>query len=394
MPHRSPISQQPRTLGLALYLTVTLALLGGCGRDEAPAAAEDAPPPAVVVVPARKGAVEEQAQFIGRVVAVNRVDLQARVEGFLKERKFTEGEQVKVGQLLFMIEPEQYQAVVKQKEADLAKAAADEQNARAQLGRGLELLKSKNIAQSQVDELQAKAAVAKASIAQAQAALDAARLDLDYTRIVAPIAGRIGLSTYTVGRLVGPTSGTLATIVSSDPIYVQFPMTQRDLLEARRNIEAGGGDPSKVVVLARLPDDSIYDRKGKLDFLDVTTDRSTDTVTMRAVFPNPKGLLVDQQYVGVLLQDDTPTMEILVPQSAVQVDQQGSFVLIVTTEHRVEVRRIESGSSVGADVVVLKGLSVGDLVITEGIQKVRTGEVVTTAPAQTVKQQPAGAVAP
>ncbi len=148
------------------------------------------------------------------------------------------------------------------------------------------------------------------------------------------------------------------------------------------------------MVLARLPDDSIYDRQGKLDFLDVTTDRSTDTVTMRAIFPNPKGILVDQQYVGVLLQDDTPTMAILVPQSAVQVDQQGSFVLIVTKEHQVEVRRIETGSSVGADVVVLKGLTTGDLVITEGIQKVRPGTVVTTAPAQTTKQSPAGAVAP
>ncbi|WP_295389018.1 efflux RND transporter periplasmic adaptor subunit [uncultured Thiodictyon sp.] len=396
MPPRLSPSSLPRRCapGLDLAVTVALLLLGGCGAETSQGPAAAAPPPAVVVVAATQGAVEEQGQFVGRVVAPERVELQARVQGFLKERAFAEGQQVKVGELLFVIEPDQYQAVVTQREADLAKAVADEQNARAQLARGLELVKQKNIAQSEVDKLQAAQSIAKAGIAQAQAALDAAKLDLNYTRILAPVAGRIGLSKYSVGTLVGPSSGMLATIVSSDPIDVQFPVTQRELLEARRDIEAGGGDPSKVVVLARLSDDSLYPQKGKLNFIDVTTDRGTDTVTLRAVFPNPKGLLVDGQYVGVLVQDDTPTMAILVPQSALQMDQQGTSVLIVTAEHKVEVRRIETGATVGAEVVVSKGLSVGDLVITEGIQKVRPGVVVTTAPAQTATAQPAGTVAP
>lgn len=372
----------------------TLTLLAGCGQGGTPESAVQAPPPAVVVTPSKEAAIEEQAQFIGRVAAVHRVDIQARVQGFLKERKFTEGQQVKAGELLYLIEPEQYQAVVRQREADLAKAVADELNARTQLTRNLDLLKQKNVSQASVDELQAKQSIAKASIAQAQAALDAAKLDLDYTRIIAPVAGRIGFSKYSVGNLVGPSSGTLATIVSSDPIYVQFPVTQRDVLESRRNIEELGGDPARVTVLARLPDDTLYDQKGKLDFIDVTTDRGTDTVTVRAVFPNPKGVLVDGQYVGVVFQDDKPVKGIVVPQSALQVDQQGNFVLIVTPENKVEVRRVETGPTVGADVAIRKGLAVGELVITEGIQKVQAGMVVTTAPSQAATQQPKGAVAP
>jgi len=395
MPHRPDPrpSHLHRFAGLVLALAAALGGLAGCGSGTPPAAPA-ASPPAVVVVAARQAAVEEQTQFVGRVVAADRVELQARVQGFLKERKFSEGQEVKVGELLFVIEPDQYQAVVTQREADLAKAVADEQNARAQLARGMELVKQKNIAQSEVDKLQAAQSIAKAGIAQAQAALDAARLDLNYTRILAPVAGRIGLSKYSVGTLVGPSSGALATIVSSNPIDVQFPVTQRDLLQARRNIEEEGGDPAKVVVLARLSDDSIYDQKGRLDFIDVSTDRGTDTVTVRAVFPNPKGTLVDGQYVGVLVQDDTPTMAILVPQSALQLDQQGTFVLIVTAERKVEVRRIQTGPAMGADVVVREGLAAGDLVITEGLQKVRPGMPVTTAPAQSLTAPPQGAVAP
>ncbi|HYN77000.1 MAG TPA: efflux RND transporter periplasmic adaptor subunit, partial [Lamprocystis sp. (in: g-proteobacteria)] len=357
-----------------------------------PAPTPASSPPAVVVVAVRRESVEEQVQFVGRVAAVDRVDLQARVQGFLKERRFAEGQPVKVGEVLFLIEPEQYQAVVVQREADLAKALANAENATAQLRRGQELAKNKNIAASQVDEMKAAESVAKASVAQAQAALDAAKLDLSYTRIIAPVAGRIGLSKYAVGNLVGPASGTLATIVSRDPIDVQFPVTQRELLEARQAIKDQGGDPGKVVVHARLSDDSLYDQRGRLDFIDVTTDRGTDTVTLRAQFPNPDGYLIDGQYVGVLVQDETPTLAILVPQAALQIDQQGSFVLIVTPDHKAEIRRIQTGPVMGSKVVVREGLAEGELVITEGIQKVRPGMVVSAVPDQTAdKIQAVGA---
>jgi membrane fusion protein (multidrug efflux system) len=339
----------------------------------------------VVAVPAKREAVTEQADFVGRVVAQDRVDLRARVEGFLKERRFTEGQKVQVGEILFLIEPDQYQAVVSQREADLAKARADEENAAAQLKRGEELLKDKNIAPSKVDELRAAESIARASIAQAQAALDAAKLDLSYTQITAPVAGRIGLARYSVGNLVGPASDSLATLVSTDPIYIQFPVTQRERLMARRDMAAQGEAPQTIEVLARLPDDSIYAHAGRLDFIDVTTDAGTDSVTVRAVFPNPDGMLVDGQFVGVLLQQDAPQMGITVPQSALQIDQQGVYVLVIDDQGKAQIRRIQTGPVQGPRITVKQGLAEGELVIVEGTQKVRPGQVVSATPPQTLE---------
>jgi membrane fusion protein (multidrug efflux system) len=323
-------------------------------------------------------------------VAVDKVELRARVQGFLKERKFSEGQQVGVGDLLFLIEPDQYEAQVQQRQADVTKAEADAKNADAQLARGEELLKSKNISQAQVDELRAAAGIAEAGIAQAEAALAAAELDLGYTRVTAPVAGRIGLATYTLGNLVGPSSGALATIVSRDPIYVQFPLTQRELLEAKRDVTAKGGDPRTVVVRVRLPDGSLYDQPGHLNFVDVTTDPGTDTVTLRAELPNPDGILVDGQYVGVTVQAGDPQSAILVPQSALQLDQQGVFVMVVDAQSKAQVRRIQTGREVGPDIAVTQGLEEGDLVITEGVQKVRPGQVVSATPATGLKAPEGG----
>jgi len=377
-----PISTSTRYLQAGALCAALTLVLTGCEPAKPTAAKREMPPPSVIAVAAETRTIEDEAKFVGRVVAVDRVELRARVEGFLKERRFKEGQTVVVGDVLFLIEPDQYAAVVEQREADLEKAKADSQNADAQLARGLELLKQKNIAQAKVDELQAAAAVAKASIAQAQAALNAARLDLSYTRIIAPIAGRIGLANLSVGNLVGPSSGVLATIVSRDPIHVQFPVTQRDLLAARRQIESKGGDPRKVVIQARLPNGKLYEHSGHLDFVDVTTDRATDSVTLRAELPNPDGLLVDGQYVGVVVQSGEPESAILVRQAALQVDQQGLYVLIVDAEGKAQVRRVKTGQTKGAEIAVTQGLNAGDLVIVEGIQGVTPGQPVKAAPPQ------------
>ncbi|AGA90745.1 RND family efflux transporter, MFP subunit [Thioflavicoccus mobilis 8321] len=372
---------------LAIGLILPLVMLSGCDGGAPPPAAP--PPPSVVAVAAKAQPIKKESQFVGRVRAIDRVELRARVEGFLKERSFTEGQQVAVGDVLFLIEPDQYAAVVAQRAADLEKARADSQNADAQLARALELLKKNNIARAKVDELEAAASVAKASIAQAEAALTAAELDLGYTRITAPVAGRIGLSQYTVGNLVGPSSGVLATIVSRDPINVEFPVTQRELLEARRAITAKGGDVRRILVRARLADDSLYGHPGHLDFVDVTTDQSTDSVTLRAQLPNPDGILVDGQYVGVVVEAAEAQEAILVPQSALQLDQEGTFVLVVA-DGKAQTRRVETGASRGNDIIVSSGLKEGDLVITEGIQKVRPGQAVSVAPAR----RPGGDAAP
>jgi membrane fusion protein (multidrug efflux system) len=368
-----------RLARLVCSLLVGSLALSGCGKSDAPA--PEMPPPSVVVVPAESRVVDEEASFVGRVLAVNRVDLRARVEGFLEERRFTEGQEVKVGEVLFVIEPGQYAAAVEQRQADLEKARADQLNTAAQLARGLELVKAKNISQSSVDELQAADSIAKAGITLAQAALTRAMLDLSYTTITSPVAGRIGLASYTVGNLVGPSSGTLATIVSRDPIYVQFPVTQRDLLGARQTIEDKGGNARDVKVRVRLPDGTLYEHAGRLDFVDVTTDPGTDSVTLRAELPNPDGILVDRQYVGVLLEAGAPESAILIPQSALQVDQQGVYVMILDADGKAQTRRIETGRNKGADAVVTKGLVEGELVITQGIQQVRPGQAVSAAPA-------------
>jgi len=339
----------------------------------------------VIAVPAKVEVIEDQSDFVGRVAAMDKVDLRARVPGFLKRRAFTEGQDVEGGDLLFEIEPDQYMAVVQQREADLAKAKADQLNTAAQLKRGQELVRDKNIAQSKVDELQAADSIAKASSEQAKAALDSAKLDLGYTRVMAPVPGRIGLAKYTVGNLVGPESGPLATLISHDPIYVQFPLTQRELLQAKREVQDKGGDPKNVVIRVRLPDGTLYEHTGKLNFVDVTTDAGTDTVTLRAELPNPNRFLVDGQYVGVVVQAGEPESAIVIPQSALQVDQQGTFVLVIDAEGKAQIRRVQTGTAKGPMVSVKSGLKDGELVISEGIQKVRPGQPVIATPPQVVR---------
>ncbi len=358
-------------------------LLVACGGED-PGANPQAkgPPPSVEVTAAVVKPVGQEVTFVGRVAAVDKVELRARVEGFLKERTYTEGQTVAAGEVLFVIEPDQYEAIVAQRQADLAKAQAEVENAQAQYRRGEELLKQKNMSAAEVDKLRAAHRVAEASADQARAALAAAQLDLDYAQIKAPVAGRVGRASLTVGNLVGPSSGTLATLVSQDPIYLLFPITQREYLESRRQVAATGGDPRAIIAYAKLPDGSTYEQPGHLDFVDVTTDAGTDTISVRAVFPNPEGLLVDGQYLGVMLADEEPADALVIPQAALQIDQQGAFVLVLDAENRVQTRRIQLGATQGGDVIVLEGLKAGELVITQGLQKVRPGQVVSAAPSE------------
>jgi membrane fusion protein (multidrug efflux system) len=325
--------------------------------------------------------VEQQVTFVGRVAAVDKVELRARVEGFLKERRYTEGEDVAVGEILFVIEPDQYEAIVAQRQADLSKALAEVENAQAQYSRGEELLRQKNMSAAEVDKLRAAHRVAEASVEQARAALAAAQLDLDYTQIKAPVAGRVGRASLTVGNLVGPSSGVLATLVSQDPAYVLFPISQREFLEEKRRVVAEGSDPHTIIARAKLPDGTLYEPIGRLDYVDVTTDPGTDTLLVRAVFPNPEGLLVDGQFLGVVLAEDQPKDALVIPQGALQIDQQGTSVLVLDSENRVQIRRVETGTIQGANVIVLGGLKTGELVVTQGLQKVRPGQVVTATPA-------------
>jgi membrane fusion protein (multidrug efflux system) len=341
------------------------------------AAAQGAPPPAVSVTPVVSREVTATGDFIGRIAAIDKVDVVARVSGFINERNFTEGQQVKTGDLLFRIEPDTYKAAVDQQTANLAKAKATEVNANLQLQRGQELLHNQNIPQSEVDQRAANAQAAHADVMQAAALLEQAKINLAYTEIRSPVDGRIGLANFTVGNLVSPSSGTLATIVSQDPIYVTFQASEADVIEYKHRIAASADKNPHVTIHIKLPDGSIYQHPGRTNLLDVQVQPDTDTILVRAQLPNPEGMLIPGGIVGVMVERGAPQSSLVIPQSSVQLDQAGRYVMVVGADKKVEQRRITTGVEQGRDIVVTAGLKEGELVIVEGIQKVHPGQVVT-----------------
>jgi membrane fusion protein, multidrug efflux system len=355
-------------------LISALGVAASCGF----AAAQSAPPPpAVSVTPVVSRQVTETVDYIGRITAIEKVDIVARVPGFIEERNFTEGQEVKQSDLLFRIEQATYKAAVDQARATLAKAKATEVNAKLQLERGKELVRNQNIPQATLDQRAADEAAAQASVMEAQAALEQAEINLGYTEIRSPIDGRIGLAIFTKGNLVQPSSGRLATIVSQDPVYVIFQVSQRNLLDYYRRRPDDADKNAPVTVRIKLPNGTVYPHPGVANFLDVQVDPTTDTVAVRATVPNPEHLLIPGGVVGVSVERGAPKSALTVPQSAVLLDQAGRYVLVVDAAKKVEQRRVTTGTEQGRNIVVTEGLKEGEQVIVEGIQKVRPGQVVT-----------------
>jgi membrane fusion protein, multidrug efflux system len=356
--------------------TLAVAMLGVFPHVGDTAAQGTSPPPSVLVTPAITHQVTETTAFVGRVTAVDKVDIVARVPGFIEQRYFTEGQHVKKGDVLFRIEQQTYKAAVEQQRANLAKARATEVNAALQLERGRELVRDKNIPQATVDQRAADEAAAQADVMQAQATLDQAEINLGYTEIVSPIDGRIGLANFTVGNLVDPSSGKLATIVSQDPIYVIFQASERDVLEYKTRMAELANKEGHLTVHVTLPNGSTYPHAGLSNFLDVQVETNTDTVAVRAQLPNPEGLLIPGGIVNVTVDRGTPRSALVVPQSAVLLDQAGHYVLVVDASSKVELRRVTTGIEEGRNIVVTDGLKEGEQVIVEGIQKVHPGQIV------------------
>jgi membrane fusion protein (multidrug efflux system) len=357
------------------------------------ARAQPAPgaPPSVGVVRTERQQITQTDEFIGRIQAVNRVALVARVTGFLEKRLFVEGTEVKKDALLYQIEQPPFQAQVDASKANVDQFEAQHRNAQTALDRAQDLLAKNAGPQVNVDSALASERSLAAQIEGAQAQLKTAQINLGYTEIRAPIDGRISSTAITEGNVVSPTSGTLATIVSQDPMYVVFTVAQRTGLDLRNRYAAKGGFAA-VVIKLRLPDGSIYGQEGKLDYVSPTIAENTDTLTLRGEIPNPvlPGMqagqvgsreLGDGEFVTVLLEGVQPIEVLGIPRAAVLSDQQGDYVYVVDTQGKAQIHRIQLGQSTPSTAVVTSGLSEGELVISEGLQRVRPGAAVSAGPA-------------
>ena len=355
----------------------------------------DRGPPAVGVVHATRMPITETDEFIGRVESISRVALVARVTAFLDRRLFTEGTEVKQGDLLYELEEGPFQADFMAKQAALEQQNALLLNANQTLNRQQALLHTPAGQQSNVDSAVAQQRSGAAQVLGAQANVATSKINLDYTRIRAPIAGRITRTNVTEGNVVGPTSGTLATIVSQDPMYVVFPVSSRTALALRQRY-AGQGGLAAVKVQIRLPTGQIYGQAGKLDYVDPTISTSTDTLLARAALPNPllgisgpegagakstERELIDGEFVQVLVQGVTPIEVLGVPRAAILSDQQGDYVYTVDAQNHAKQTRVQLGQSTPSVAAVTSGLTDGETVISEGIQKVRPGIAVMPGPA-------------
>jgi membrane fusion protein, multidrug efflux system len=344
-----------------------------------PAFAQQPAPAAVPVgtVIAQRKPIAKTADFVGRIQAIDRVEVHARITGYLEDVLFKEGEFVKENQPLYRIEKDLFQAAFDQAQGALAASKSKKLLTAIQYERADQLMKTSAGTVTARDQALTADRAADAQIMIDQANLDTAKINLGYTEILSPISGKIGRTAITKGNVVSPQSGTLTTIVSQDPTYVLFPVSQRQLMQAQQagHLETVTG----VKVRLRFPDGSTYEQLGQIDFVDVTVDRATDTVQVRAVFPNPKGVLIDGQLVTVNLESGQPQEQVVVPQAALITDQQGVYVFIVE-DGKVAIRRLKPGGAAGEDVIVSEGLSGGEQVIVDGLQTIRAGMAVKATP--------------
>lgn len=361
------------------YAAIALALML-LGTPEA--TAQQPAAPTVGVVKADKRPVTESVHFVGRIEATQRVEVRARVTGYLENILFKDGERVKAGTPLYQIEKGPFEATVQQAQAGVLRMQAQLENAITQTQRAEELLKTSATSVAVRDDRLTAQKTAQGNLDGAQADLKTAEINLGYTEIRSPIDGRIGRTAVTRGNVVGPNSGVLTTIVSVDPMYVVFPVSQREFLRLaeERGKHQASADHFKVVV--QFSNGAIYKQTGKIDFVDVKVDPSTDSITVRATLQNPDGELVDGQLVQVSVEGDKPEERVVIPQAALIADQQGVYVFVVE-DGKAAVRRLKLGPSNGGSVVVLEGLSGGEMVVVQGAQTLRPGLPVTASPVQT-----------
>ena len=379
---RETVEAVPRTFFLGpgvLLLGLILTLFSPCGVTAAPPSKQGGPPPLVTVTSVTLEDVNPAAEYVGHVEAIQAVEIRARVEGFLEQVNFKEGDFVQAGDVLYLIEQAPYKAKVAADRARLAQAEAELERANRHLKR-LQAARPESIRATDMDDAVAAQLRAKAQLSEARATLTRSELDLGYTTIKAPISGRLGRTAFTKGNLVNQASGPLARIVQLDPIRVVYSISQNDLSAiqvALKDSSENNKDPILVPHI-KLPNEENYESPGQVDFVNNQVDSSTGTIAVWAVFDNHDGLLLPGQYVTVLIRHSKTKMLPVVPQSAIQEDREGRYVLVVDGDNRVLQRRVKTGPVVGAMWAIESGLAAEEKVIVEGVQKVRPGMVVKT----------------
>lgn len=342
-------------------------------------------PPAVGVVRVVKTSVTQTDEFIGRVQSINEVSVVARVTAYLTKRHFLEGSEVKTGDMLYTLEQPPFEAAVQAEQGAVAQAKALLDNARLTLARQRTLLTTPAGQQSNVDAAVSQEQNYAAQAVTADANLKTAQINLGYTEIRSPIDGKISSTDVTEGNVVTPSSGTLTTIVSQDPMYVSFPVSVRTALDLRERYASQGF--GAVAIRLRLPDGRTYGQTGKVDFINNTVDQNVDTIGLRGTIANPllPGTagreLTDGEFVTVLLEGVQPIEMLGIPRSAVLSDVKGDYVYTVDAQNKAQQTRIVLGQSTPTTASVVSGLAEGQLVVLEGIQRVRPGQEVKPGPA-------------
>jgi membrane fusion protein (multidrug efflux system) len=301
----------------------------------------------------------------------------ARVTGYVEDVLFKEGDLIKEGAPLYKIEKGLFEAAVEQADGALERSKASKTLAEVQLQRAEDLLAKNSGTAVARDQALAADQSAKGAISVDEATLQTAKINLGYTSINSPIAGKVGKTNITKGNVVGPDSGSLTVIVSQDPMYVSFPVSQREFLRAQETEHKV--DITGIKVQFRFADGSVYKHLGQINFVDVTVDRSTDAISVRASFPNPDYALVDGQLVRVGLESSKAEEKIVIPQAALISDQEGIYVF-VASDGKAAIRRVKPGGESGSGVIVEQGLTAGELVIVEGLQSLRAGMAVRATP--------------
>ncbi len=360
-------------------------LLSGC-RQSAPAGTPAGHPVEVGVVTLGTAPVAQTRELPGRTAAHRIAQVRARVNGIVQKRFFTEGADVREGELLYQIDPAPYQAVLDSARAGLARAEANLTTARLQAARFKELVAVQAVSQQQYDDAVAAVGAYTAETAAARAAITSAEIDLGYTKVASPIAGRIGLSEVTEGAYVQAAQATLmATVQQLDPIYVNLVQPSAEVSRLKRALEKGilqsgagkGGTPVRLL----LEDGAAYEHAGALQFSDVTVDRATGSVTLRVLFPNPRGDLLPGMFVRARFDEGVNPEALLAPQQGVGRNYRGQpTAWVVTPDGKAENRVIETGPTHGDQWIVTGGLKPGDRVIVTNLQRIRAGTTVTPVP--------------